>query len=76
MAIYVHCPTGPRYNTKCSGVNKMQREIFRVVSRCSLYFVLYLGNSDYFWTVCVENALRKTIVLLLSKNICKTTHQL
>ena len=51
----------------------MHSEIFRVVSTVvvSLYFVLDLGNSDYFWTLCEENALGKTIFLLLSKYICK-----
>ena len=38
----------PRYNTKCSGENKIQGAIFRVVYRFPLHFVLYLGNLDYF----------------------------
>ena len=33
----------PRYNTKCSGENKIQGAIFRVVYRFPLHFVLYLG---------------------------------
>ena len=33
----------PRYNTKCSGENKIQGAIVRVVYRFPLHFVLYLG---------------------------------
>ena len=37
----------PRYSTKYSGENEIPRGIFRVVSRFSLHFVLYLGNFDF-----------------------------
>ena len=38
-----------RYNTKCRGENETLRGIFRVISRFLLHFVLYHGNSDYFF---------------------------
>ena len=38
----------PRYNTKCSGENKILKGIFCVASRFPLHFVLYLENFDYF----------------------------
>ena len=44
----------PRYNTKCCGENEILRRIFRVVFRFPLYFLLYLGNLDYFLdSVCI-----------------------
>ena len=42
-----------RYNTKCRGENETLRGIFRVISRFLLHFVLYHGNSDYFFGPCV-----------------------
>ena len=38
----------PRYNTKCRGENEILRGIFHIVSRFPLYFVLYIGNLNYF----------------------------
>ena len=44
----------PRYNTKCRGNQDNTRNIPRSISLSPLHFVLYLGKSMSFGTVCIS----------------------